>query len=206
MSPIQLTDALPESMNDNSNASEPTDRTASTARSASVASTSSIRSVTPSEADAKFETSKNPSQGGEELPRDPVEAALAEKGYYGCDWDDLPFGLQVAVAKSADPITAPRDQMMTTVSDKVSKAAQETVDTLAQELSLDSRVIRLGAGMAYVRRDTADLILVVATALGAVYLMYLNKSISKPSHNELLATSSLQNAYTVLKKELLDGP
>jgi hypothetical protein len=36
--------------------------------------------------------------------------------------------------------------------------------------------------------------------------MYLNKSISKPSHNELLATSSLQNAYTVLKRELLDGP
>ncbi|KAG7575310.1 hypothetical protein FFLO_00474 [Filobasidium floriforme] len=190
MSSIRLTDAPAESMSHNANATEPTNGAAST-RSASVASTNSIRSVTPSEANAEVGTSQDSSQGGGDLPRNPVEAALTENGYFECGWDKVPFGLQVVVAESADPITAARNQMMTPVSGKVSKGAHETVDALDQKLSLDSRVIVLGAGMAYVRRDTADFILVAATAPGAVYLMYLNKSISK-------------HAYTVFKKGLLD--
>lgn len=94
------------------------------------------------------------------------------------------------MAESADPIRAPRDQMKIPVYDKVSKGLQDTVNTLAQGLSHDGRVTSLGAGMEYVRCDAADFILVAATAPGAVYLMYLKKSISKPAHHGLLETSS----------------
>jgi hypothetical protein len=130
---------------------------------------------------------------GEEPSSDWVEAALLVERYAKSSWGKFPWGLIAAVTQPLQIIT----------------------DGEGQDQSPVDGVIGLGADTAYIRREikptgpasaNADyFILLAVTTQNADYLIYFDKSSSQDAHHALLNISKPQNAYTVFKKDHLEG-